>query len=152
MSIGDLRIKLLDFSAVEQIITIEQQVHLSPWSKAKVKACFENPLLQILGCISQRELVGYAVIQIIEPEAELQNLAVSKKSQHQGVGRFLLTGLIRHCQNLGLEKIMLEVRESNFQAISLYLKNDFKQVGKRKDYYQTEKGNEAALLLTRELS
>ena len=152
MTINDLRIELLDLNAVEQILTIEQQAHLSPWSKVKIKACFENPLLQILGCILQRELVAYAIVQIIEPEAELQNLAVSKKSQRQGVGRFLLTGLIRHCQNLGLEKIMLEVRESNFRAIHLYRKHDFKQVGKRKNYYQTENGYEAALLLTRELS
>ena len=152
MSISDLKIKLLDLSAIEQILIIEQQVHLSPWSKVKIKACFENPLLQILGCISEQELIGYAVVQVVGPEAELQNFAVGKKFQRKGVGTYLLEALIRHCENLGLRKLMLEVRESNCRAINLYQSNDFKRVGKRTNYYKTADGSEAALLFTRELN
>ena len=152
MNVNDLKIELLDVSAVEQILTIEQQVHLSPWSKAKIEACFGNSVSQVLGCLLEQELIAYGILQIIEPEAELQNLAVSKRFQQQGIGSYFLGALIRHFKDLGLSKLMLEVRESNYPAIKLYQANDFKVVGKRKDYYKTTNGGETALLLTREFN
>jgi ribosomal-protein-alanine N-acetyltransferase len=51
-------------------------------------------------------------------------------------------------------ELLLEVRESNLGAISLYESLGFVQVGRRKNYYQiekkgqTEQGHEAACLFT----
>ena len=39
-----------------------------------------------------------------------------------------------------LDNITLEVRESNKEAINFYLKNGFKEVTRRKNYYKEEDG------------
>ncbi len=144
-------VKLLDIDVADQIFAIELHAHQAPWSKAKIDACFNNPLVQIFGCYVQQKLLGYAVLQIVEPEAELQNFAITPAAQRQGIGNFFLNALIRHCRNSGLAKIMLEVRKSNEVAINLYRAAGFKQVGRRADYYPTNFGREAALLFTLEL-
>ena len=44
-----------------------------------------------------------------------------------------------------LNSIFLEVHFSNFPALSLYRKKGFQEVGRRKNYFQTPKGD--AILL-----
>ena len=146
-----LVVQLLSDDSIAQIYAIEQQVHLTPWSVKKFQSCFDNKLTKVFGCFYLKELVGYAVLQIIEPEAELQNFAIKKTLQQQGVGSYFVSELIKYCQFLEMDKIMLEVRESNNVAIQLYLDYGFIRVGERKDYYKAESGKESALLMTKRL-
>ena len=50
----------------------------------------------------------------------------------------LMDLLISYFETSKYEKIILEVRESNTSAQSLYKKYNFKYLGKRKKYYVTE--------------
>lgn len=146
----NVKIQLLKSDSIEQILSIERQVHITPWSAKKLAACFNNHRIQVLGCNYHDELIGYAVLQLIEPEAELQNFAIATHYQHQGFGRYFLIMLFRFCKNSAINKLLLEVRESNSAAINLYLTNGFKKVGIRKKYYQTNSGRESALLMNKQ--
>lgn len=82
------------------------------------------------------EIIGFAGIKIIIDEADIMNIVIKKSYRNKGIGSLLLKELISLCQNLNLKSIFLEVNESNFSAIHLYEKFDFKVVGNRKKYYK----------------
>lgn len=66
---------------------------------------------------------------------DIINIAVSKMSQNKGIGENLINYLIN---NTSSNKIMLEVRENNVQALKLYIKCGFTEINRRKKYYDTE--------------
>jgi ribosomal-protein-alanine N-acetyltransferase len=59
---------------------------------------------------------------------------------------------MRRLAGLGVRAIFLEVDEDNIPARRLYERAGFREVGRRKGYYQHESGNSAtALVLRRDL-
>ncbi len=75
---------------------------------------------------------------------DIVNIAVDINNQHKGIGYKLIGYLLNNTKS---EKIMLEVRESNNNAINLYTKCGFKEIHRRKNYY----GNEDAIIMERSI-
>jgi ribosomal-protein-alanine N-acetyltransferase len=73
---------------------------------------------------------------------DLINIIVLKEYQNKGIGNKLLEFVVN---NEEYEKIMLEVRENNSNAIHLYEKYGFKEIYRRKKYY----GEEDAVIMER---
>ena len=69
---------------------------------------------------------------------QIGRMAVLKEYRKKGVATELMDLLISYFETSKYEKIILEVRESNTSAQSLYKKYNFKYFGKRKKYYVTE--------------
>lgn len=63
---------------------------------------------------------------------DLINIVVKEEYQNKGIGSQLLEFVIN---NESYDKIMLEVRETNLNAIHLYEKYNFKEIYRRKKYY-----------------
>jgi ribosomal-protein-alanine N-acetyltransferase len=83
------------------------------------------------------------------PEWELENIAVLPEFRRHGLGRRLLSALIKQARLQGAERIFLEVRVSNLAAIRLYELAGFQQLGRRKGYYLNP--TEDALILVHEV-
>lgn len=81
-------------------------------------------------------------------QSELELIVVSLDARRQGLAKKLMTEWLAHAKQEGVSECLLEVRESNSGAISLYESFSFELVGRRKNYYQTEQGHEAACLFT----
>lgn len=100
---------------------------------------------------AQGKLTGLAVVQFNPFDAELLYIFVSPEQRQQGLAKQLLMASLNQCKAEGAERLMLEVRVSNTNAINLYKSFGFEQDGKRKNYYplidQTAK--EDALLFSR---
>ncbi len=96
---------------------------------------------QISGCIFGVYLTG---------EAEILNLAVKLSRRREGLGRDLVRSLLAEWQDKQVQKVFLEVRESNAGAIKLYEGLGFGLAGRRKGYYAAPE--EDALVLERPLS
>ena len=79
-------------------------------------------------------VVGFALGRIVGDEAELLLLAVARSSQGQGVGQRLLDRFAAVAVSKGAEQLHLEVREGN-HAVSLYRRNGYREVGRRRNYY-----------------
>jgi len=77
-------------------------------------------------------------------EGHILNVAVDPEVRGTGVGRMLVQKVLDECCLAGASFVSLEVRESNFSAIALYLKMGFSVVGKRKRYYEN---SEDALMM-----
>jgi [ribosomal protein S18]-alanine N-acetyltransferase len=89
---------------------------------------------------------GFAIVRLLPPEAELENIVVAPGLQHRGVGRALLASLIRELLIRHVTEVTLEVRTSNQPAIALYRSLDFRESGRRTCYYVDPV--EDALLMT----
>ncbi len=69
-------------------------------------------------------------------EWELENMAVAEACRRQGVGRMLLRQLLMAATEAHAGRILLEVRESNLAARSLYTAMGFQILARRRDYYE----------------
>ena len=91
-------------------------------------------------------LHGFIAAQEIAGEWHLQNIVVSEPFRRRGVADALLSALLKHAEEQAGQAVLLEVRESNAAARSLYGKHGFQLVGGRPRYYKDPE--EDALLYT----
>jgi [ribosomal protein S18]-alanine N-acetyltransferase len=82
------------------------------------------------------KILGYAGLAMQSPEAWVQNLAVRRSAQRQGVGRALLEALLAEASRAGATAVLLEVAVDNAPAQKLYAAYGFEPVGVRRGYYQ----------------
>ena len=81
-------------------------------------------------------LAGYAVLRIIAPEAEIENICVAPACRRSGVGEALMEEMLRLAAERNAERIFLEVRAHNEPAKALYRKRGFVESYRRRNYYQ----------------
>ena len=81
-------------------------------------------------------VVGFIVGQQLEDEWEIENIAVTGAARRRGLGSRLVGELLDVVRGRGGKSVLLEVRESNRAARSLYEKWGFLEAGRRKMYYQ----------------
>ena len=92
------------------------------------------------------KILGFAGILITPDDAQITNIVTKKSERKKGIGSLLLDRLIKMTEELGKDSISLEVNVLNIIAISLYEKQGFKIVGKRKKYYN---GTNDAIIMTK---
>ncbi|MFK5883375.1 MAG: ribosomal protein S18-alanine N-acetyltransferase [Candidatus Izemoplasma sp.] len=82
--------------------------------------------------------VGYIGSWLTIPNAEILNLITIEEYRNQGIGKALLTEVIKLCVDNAIEKLSLEVRVSNSIAISFYKGFGFYVGTIRKNYYENK--------------
>lgn len=133
---------------VSQIAELEQICFSDPWPEASIASELTNPLSLWLVAMDRDQVVGYVGSQTVLGEADIMNVAVSPAYRRQGIGQALLQQLQSRLAADGVYSLTLEVRASNLQAIALYKKLGYLQVGRRPNYYHKPK--EDALILRKE--
>ncbi len=91
-------------------------------------------------------VLGYAWYEFVLDEGSVGDVAVAPEARRRGVGRALTEAMLADARARGLVTLTLEVRQSNAPARALYELCGFREVGRRRNYY--EKPREDALLLT----
>jgi ribosomal-protein-alanine N-acetyltransferase len=136
---------------VDEVLAIEYRVCLFPWGRTHFSDCLTSGY-SCWVCRVGDVLVGYFVLMLAVDEAHLLTIGVAPSHQRQGFGARLL----RQAMGVGLaggaKTLLLEVRPSNIQALSMYRHFGFAQVGVRRGYYPAEGGREDALVLTHALA
>jgi ribosomal-protein-alanine N-acetyltransferase len=84
---------------------------------------------------TSEEVVGFAVVSLLPPRAELESIAVAAGSQRSGFGRRLFDALLSELRTAGVLEITLEVRASNHAALAFYRRAGFSKMGLRRAYY-----------------
>ncbi len=140
-------IRLYKAGDEQAIAEIERQSFSSPWSAAAVSESAESGT-EFTVLEDSGQIVGYAGIQVIEPEGYITNIAILPEFRGRGFGDLLVSALKDLAKERSLDFISLEVRESNTVAISLYRKHGFKEKGRRKNFYTSP--NEDAIIMTLE--
>jgi ribosomal-protein-alanine N-acetyltransferase len=93
------------------------------------------------------QLLGMAFTMIMQDEAEILNIVIDRARQGQHLGSHLLAEQLQRLRSGGIQRVFLEVRESNAVARALYRKAGFVETGLRKNYYRCDTGREHAILM-----
>lgn len=143
-------IDILPFSAGDEngIALIEAECFSKPWSKKTILGEASGQSL-FLTAKHKNAVVGYISFRSVLDEGYINNIAVTAKFRRLGIAGMLLEKARSAAVSMGLSFLTLEVRSSNTAAVSLYLKNGYKQTGRRRGFYTDPP--EDALLLTLEL-
>jgi ribosomal-protein-alanine N-acetyltransferase len=96
------------------------------------------------------KISGFLVVRAVVAEAEILNLCVAPHKRRAGLAEALLTEAIAELRRTRVDRLFLEVRESNSPAISFYEKHAFVKTGRRPGYYRSP--DEAAVLMMKELT
>jgi [ribosomal protein S18]-alanine N-acetyltransferase len=132
----------------EQILEIEKDSFVSPWSIEAFKAETQKPMSHLWVVILNGAVAGYICFWVLEGEIQLLNLAVHPEKRGKGLGQFLLTRMIEKGISEGVNNIWLEVRPSNLSARNLYKRLGFHDVGIRPNYYSETKEDAIQMSLT----
>jgi ribosomal-protein-alanine N-acetyltransferase len=65
----------------------------------------------------------------------LTNIGLRQNIRNQGFGQLLLKAFLTRCRQVGGSSVILEVRESNANAIAFYRKFGFETTGRRRGFY-----------------
>lgn len=122
---------------------LENRAHSHPWSDDTLQSLFASPFVRtwMLEDSSNRQALGFAVIQVVVDEASLLNIAIAPEQQGKGYGALLLQAVISEITSSHkLHSVFLEVRAGNKPALALYERCGFVETGLRKNYYPAANG------------
>lgn len=109
------------------------------WTRAQCAGILPMSGVRLILARSNDRALGFALVRHVADEAELLLLAVDPQVRSQGVGTALLQDFIAGGMDAGLNRLHLEVRESN-PAASLYSRHQFVLEGRRPKYYRGTDG------------
>ena len=109
---------------------------ISLWSKKQWSSEFKKEGTRIF-CLSIKNLViGVCVFQVVLDEAQINYFVINEKFRKKGFGSYFMSYLIKKCESLNINKLLLEVSQSNITAERFYSRFDFSTVGIRRNYYK----------------
>jgi [ribosomal protein S18]-alanine N-acetyltransferase len=123
-----------DASAVAEILRQSPQAVF--WPEASVKEVLEWKGSLGMVIEAARRVVGFLIGRQTVEEAEVLNLAVAPGNRRKGTGGALLQAAVEEFQARGVNRVYLEVRESNLAGIAFYEKHGFLKAGRREGYYR----------------
>lgn len=139
-------LKMEDSAAVAEM---EQQIFSDPWSEKSVMETVQQKQSVCFAAEKAGHLLGYLLAYHAADEAEIARIAVQKEARRQGAAGKLMQALEHYCEEHKMEKLLLDVRESNEAARSFYTKNGFVEDGIRQGFYTNP--SEDAVLMSRQL-
>ena len=109
---------------------------ISLWSKQQWVNEFKKDGIKIFSLSLANLVIGICVCQVILDEAQINYFVVNQKYRKKGIGSHLMIYVIKQCEKLKINKLSLEVSQSNVIAQKFYNRFDFSTVGIRRNYYK----------------
>lgn len=145
------QVKIVPMAAehLDRLEQLERMCFSRPWSKKMLAEELDNQCAAFLVAVEPEteKAVGYAGLLVVTDEGYITNVAVDPSCRRQGVAAQLLQVFDNFAKGNHLAFLTLEVRPSNAAAIALYEGFGFREVGRRRNYYDLPK--EDALILTK---
>ena len=145
------QVKIVPMAAehLDRLEQLERMCFSRPWSKKMLAEELDNQCAAFLVAVEPEteKAVGYAGLLVVADAGYITNVAVDPSSRRQGVAAQLLQVFDNFAKGNHLAFLTLEVRPSNAAAIALYEGFGFREVGRRRNYYDLPK--EDALILTK---
>lgn len=134
---NDFEPRLCTQDDVEAIADIEREIFLeSSFSEEDIRFIIESQFTDILCAEKDGEICGYIMYSILGGDtANIDKLAVTEEYRGNGLSKKILRWFYEVLPK-EVEIIQLEVRKQNEIAVNLYLSENFRQNGLRKDYYK----------------
>lgn len=134
---------------IDEALLAEQSHNIHILSKNILKEDIKNKnYYYLVAKNNEKKIVGYIGISYVLDEADIISIVVHKDYTKNGIATLLLQEIFKFAKDNNIQKLMLEVRNSNIPAQKLYEKHAFKQITIRKNYYDN---SEDALIYEKEL-
>jgi [ribosomal protein S18]-alanine N-acetyltransferase len=133
-----MMIRLATPEDIPAIVHLEKQTpEVAHWSEQAYEAAFapDTPERLLLVTELEGKVQAFLIARFSIADCELENIVVAVPARNRGIGSQLLRSLSAAARERGRKKILLEVRESNAAARSLYGSFGFEETGRRKNYY-----------------
>lgn len=133
ISIEKMKIEDIDF-----ILEIEKSQNVKILTKSMLENDINNSISMYYVAKLDNIIVGYIAALYLTDHIDIEAVVVDKKYTRQHIASLLIEYLITLARSYRVEKIFLEVRVSNSEAILLYEKYHFKNISLRKKYYDNK--------------
>ena len=145
----NLKIIELGIMHLNDCMDLDQKSLDGLWTESQWKRELTEPKRISIGIIEleTKKLFGLCSAWTVIEELHVTFMAVHPKYQRKGLGKFLLSDLIKRSSSLRTNQIHLEVKDTNEPAKAFYKSMGFKTIGNRSNFY---KDGSNALLLAKE--
>ena len=86
---------------------------ISLWSEKQWASELKKEGIEAFGLLEANLVIGICVLHVVLDEAQINYFVVSNKFRKMGFGSYLMTYLIKRCKKLNINKLLLEVSQSN---------------------------------------
>ena len=126
---------------------MEGRIFNNPWSNKSIRNELKRDenSLNLVAEMDQK-IIGYFFAHLLDNEIHILNIAIDVTYQHQGYGKQFFKEILENYLQYG--DVYLEVKQSNFPAINLYLNFGFEEIDIREAYYAD--GEDAVIMVKRE--
>jgi ribosomal-protein-alanine N-acetyltransferase len=121
-----------------RVLEIERESYPEPWSRAHFEGEFSLPYSRFFVLTDDETdtvVLGYIVYRLQAEGVSLLNVALAPKWRNLGLSRILMSVMVNEAVREEIPKILLEVRESNTRAITVYESMGFRKTHQRKQFY-----------------
>jgi len=143
----EFRISKIESHLLPQVFEIERLCFTSPFPEEYLRSLAESDSDCFLVAIEENRAVGYVSALVRGKDAHVASIAMLKDYRRRGVGRALMSELIKSLKLRRIRTVSLEVRKSNTSAIRFYESLGFERVGVMPSYY--EDGEDAVAFFMR---
>ena len=116
---------------------------ISLWSKKQWANELKKEDVKAFGLLFSNLVIGICVFHVVLDEAQINFFVVNHKYREKGYGSYLMSYLIKECEKSYVNRIFLEVSNTNITAVKFYSSFAFFTVGIRRNYYKD--GSDALL-------
>ena len=147
-----VRIMPMEPDHLDQVTALEKICFPEdPWSRRVFEDSLANESsAALLARTQEGELLGYIFFTVVLDEGSVDNIAVAPAARRQGIAEALMNACHQLARQRGAAFLLLAVRPSNRSAAALYEKLGYREIGRRKDYYDAPK--EDAIVMRLELT
>jgi [ribosomal protein S18]-alanine N-acetyltransferase len=113
---------------------IEQGLGWS-WTRGRVLRSIRDRATNVAVMHEREALLGFGIMQYGDEKAHLSLLAVQATRRRTGLGTLLLAWLEKSAVTAGIERIQLEARVDNPDAVRFYRSQGYRETGSIAGYY-----------------
>ena len=128
--------KTLGVEYSDELCELEAKCFGDPWTRQMFVDSLSSKYTQALGAFCEDKLVGYVMWLFAGDCFEILNVATDPSMRRRGIARKMIKLLAGYAGECQINNILLEVRQSNTPARTLYESLGFVDVGVRKNYYK----------------
>ena len=137
-------IKKIEKSTIEladKLAKLEESLFETAWDSDVINTKINNGEFVYWVFEHDYQIVGYLAIQKTFFDIHILGIGVLESHRNNSIANKLTQELISYFEVSDFNRILLEVRQSNVIAMSLYKSFGFKQYGVRKNYNVNEDAN-----------
>ncbi len=133
---------------IDKIVALNQKNFADGWNKSMLESAFSTGRFICIGIEEDEKLIGLISCSATDYDADIESITIAEEYRRNGFAKALLGLLEVKLKEKNIEKVFLEVRESNTPAKNLYLGAGYNEIHKRKKYYSD---GEDAVIMAKEL-